>query len=152
MNKLTTDMTFNPLNRKQTGMSMIEVLVAIVVVSLGLLGLAGLQATGLKNNFSAHSRAQAMQFAQDMLDRMRTNRNAALGGSYDLALAAAAPACASAITCDLADWMADVTTLPAGDASISRPAAGIARIDVQWDDSRAGGANAVGTIRLETEL
>lgn len=152
MNGLSTRMKTTRLPRRQAGMSMIEVLVAIVVISLGLLGLAGLQATGLKNNFSAHSRAQAMQYAQDMLDRMRTNRTAALAGSYNLTLAANAPACSTAIPCDLADWMADVATLPDGDASISLPAAGVARIDVQWNDSRAGGAGAVGTIRLETEL
>jgi type IV pilus assembly protein PilV len=151
MNKPYTAMKSGPSPRKQTGMSMVEVLVAIVVVSLGLLGLAGMQATGLKNNFSAHSRAQAMQYAQDMLDRMRTNRVAALAGNYDLALAAAAPACAGAISCDQADWMADVATLPAGDASIVT-AGGLTTITVQWDDSRAGGAGAVGNIILETEL
>jgi type IV pilus assembly protein PilV len=66
---------------------MLEVLIAIVVISFGLLGLAGLQAVGLKNNQTAYLRAIATQQAYDMADRMRANRAgvyaASSVGSYD---------------------------------------------------------------------
>jgi len=48
-------------------------LVAMLVLAIGLLGLAGLQVVGLRNNQSAYLRAQATQLAYDMADRMRTN-------------------------------------------------------------------------------
>jgi len=175
MRNLISAVNHGPSPSKQAGMSMIEVLVAIVVISLGLLGLAGLQATSLKNNYSAHTRAQAMQYAQDMLDRMRANRAAALNGNYDLVMTAAAPACNNAVTCDLSEWMADIATLPAGDACVSLATAtddlcfvpnagsnaddacdgvanGNAVVVVRWDDSRSGGAGAIGYSCLESEL
>lgn len=67
----------------QTGFTLIEVLIAVLVLSLGLLGMAGLQATSLKNNNAAATRGQATLLAYDMVDRMRANKAAALAGSYD---------------------------------------------------------------------
>ncbi|MCX7101946.1 MAG: type IV pilus modification protein PilV, partial [Methylobacter sp.] len=59
---------------KQTaGFTLIEVLIAMLVLAVGLLGLAGLQATSLKSNQSAYNRSQATQLAYDLADRMRAN-------------------------------------------------------------------------------
>ena len=58
---------------RQSGFSLIEVLISIVIASIGLLGLAGMQATGLKNNHSAYQRSQATVLAYDLADRMRAN-------------------------------------------------------------------------------
>src|SRR4030065_2717121 len=71
------------------GFTLLEVLVAIVVMSIGLLGLAGLMASSLKNSHSAYQRTQATWLAYDALDRMRANRQVALAGGYHLALGAA---------------------------------------------------------------
>ncbi len=57
----------------QKGFTLIEVLIATVVLAGGLLGLAAMQTTGLKNNLSAYQRSQATQLAYDMADRMRSN-------------------------------------------------------------------------------
>lgn len=59
--------------KKKAGFTLIEVLIAMLVLTLGLLGLAGLQARGLKNNVSAYNRGQATQLAYDMADRIRAN-------------------------------------------------------------------------------
>jgi type IV pilus assembly protein PilV len=64
------------------GFTMIEVLIALVVLSIGLLGLAGLQSTGLRFNQSAGMRTQATQLAYDMSDRMRSNMTATNAGNY----------------------------------------------------------------------
>lgn len=69
--------------KPQKGFSMLEVLIAILVISFGLLGLAGLQAVGLKNNQTAYLRSLATQQAYDMADRMRTNMTGVAAGSYD---------------------------------------------------------------------
>ena len=58
---------------KNTGFTLIEVLIAMIVLAVGLLGLAGLQATSLRNNQSAYNRIKATQLAYDIADRMRAN-------------------------------------------------------------------------------
>ena len=67
----------------QTGISLIEVLVALLVLSVGLLGLAGLQANGSKFNNSAYLRTQAYIQAYDMADRMRNNLDGVKAGNYN---------------------------------------------------------------------
>jgi len=59
--------------KKHKGFTLIEVLVSMIVLAIGLLGLAGLQMSSLRNNLSAYHRSQATQLAYDMADRMRTN-------------------------------------------------------------------------------
>jgi len=73
------------MRSSQIGFTLIEVLIAVVVLSIGLLGLAGLQTTGLHSNHSANLRTQATLLAYDMTDRMRTNGAGAgsAGGSYN---------------------------------------------------------------------
>jgi type IV pilus assembly protein PilV len=60
-------------SRRESGFSLIEVLVALLVLSIGLLGLAALQAQGLRFNHDAYVRTQATHLAYDIVDRMRLN-------------------------------------------------------------------------------
>ena len=62
---------------KSRGFTLIEILVAVLVLALGLIGLAALQATGIKNVQTAYNRSQAIHLAQDMADRIRANTSAA---------------------------------------------------------------------------
>ncbi len=55
------------------GFSLVEVLVALLVLAIGLLGLAALQAQGLRFNHDAYVRTQATNLAYDIVDRMRVN-------------------------------------------------------------------------------
>ena len=73
--------------KPQMGFTLIEVLVALLVLSVGLLGLAMLQVQGMKFNSDAYFRTQATILAYDMIDRMRANHVAAGTGAYDLATA-----------------------------------------------------------------
>jgi type IV pilus assembly protein PilV len=138
-----------PRVRRQRGLSLLEVLVAIVILSLGLLGMAGLQAASLRTSQGSFYRAQAAQYADDMAERMRANLGEARG--YGLALADTTATTnsiclATTQVCyrDRADWLARVQSLPGGDGSIAIDAvSNLVTITVQWDDSRAGGpANA----------
>ena len=65
----------------QRGLSLFEVLITVVVVSVGLLGLAGLQFAGLRASNNAQDATYAMQLAQDLADRIRANRVEALSSS-----------------------------------------------------------------------
>jgi type IV pilus assembly protein PilV len=61
-------------HRFQTGFSIVEVLVALVVLAVGMLGMAGLYVTTLRSSGTAISRMQAVNLAADMADRIRANR------------------------------------------------------------------------------
>lgn len=117
------------------GVSLIEVLVAIVVLSIGLLGLAGLQASGLRVGQSSLHRGQAAQLAYDMIDRMRVNVANAV--DYNLALAAS-PSGTSAAKLDLQDWRLRLQALPGGTGSVAVNGSAVT-IVVQWDDTRGAG-------------
>ena len=66
------------------GFSLLEVLIAIVVLSIGLLGLAGLQFYTLRGNNQSYERSQAHLLAQEIADSMRVNRAAAATGAFNV--------------------------------------------------------------------
>ncbi|MEE8428746.1 MAG: type IV pilus modification protein PilV [Gammaproteobacteria bacterium] len=117
------------------GFTMVELLVAVLVLSVGLLGLAGLQAAGLRNNQSAYLRSQATILAYDVTDRMRANRAVADAGAYNIALGAGSSG-GSVAADDLMEWKNNIAAvLPAGDGSVTNNG-GTFTILVQWDDNR----------------
>ena len=61
--------------RKQDGFTLLEVLIALLVLSIGLLGLAALQTVGLRSNQMANLRTLATQRAYDISDQMRATRS-----------------------------------------------------------------------------
>lgn len=119
------------------GFTLVEVMVAIIVLAIGLLGLAGLQLSSLKAADSAYFRSQATMLADDILDRMRSNRVVALAGGYNTALGDN-PSGGSVAEADLAEWKSMLSgTLTTGDGSVNVNANGVATVVIQWNDSRA---------------
>ena len=116
---------------RQGGLGLVEVLVALVVVSFGVLGMAGLQLTGMKHSSGGFNRSKALLFAENMATRMRINPPGAAAlawESYDSgSLGPAqcdvkpAPYCqasagVAAERCDVAELAAfDVWTVACGD-------------------------------------
>ena len=129
---------------RQRGFTLLEVLVALIVLSIGLLGLSGLQTTGLRNNHSAFLRSQATLVTTDILDRMRANRDAARDGDYDINYGATPPSITCTGICsktqvaqlDVELWRAYVDRLPAGEGQVAVTAAGQAEVKVRWADTR----------------
>ncbi len=68
---------------KSAGFTLLEVLIALFVLSVGLLGLASLQAQALRYNHNAYLRSVATQQAYDIADRIRANAVGLQNGSYD---------------------------------------------------------------------
>lgn len=62
------------MNRKQRGLTMIEVLVALLVLAVGLLGVAGMQTVSMQQTQGADRRSVAVLHAQTMADEIRSNR------------------------------------------------------------------------------
>ena len=67
----------------QRGVGILEVLIAVVVVSLGMLGVAGLQLTGMKHSTGGFNRSKATLYAEDIASRMRVNKSGVLDAAYD---------------------------------------------------------------------
>jgi type IV pilus assembly protein PilV len=130
--------------RNASGFTLLEVLIAVLILSIGLLGLAGLQITSLKFNHSAYMRTAATNLAYDMTDRMRVNRGQALTGAYDGVDFPDPPeVCDPSLTPDgsaaqdILTWRhALICALPAGTGSIERTDNNLVTITVRWDDSR----------------
>ena len=76
---------------RQAGFSLIEVLIAVLVLGVGLLGMAALQMSALKSNQLSLQRTQAVTMIYFMFDAMRANREDALNGLYDLAKTCSIP-------------------------------------------------------------
>jgi type IV pilus assembly protein PilV len=142
----------------QRGITLLEVLVALVVLSIGLIGLAGLQSTSLRMNNSAYMRSQATALAYDMADRVRANIDA--GAAYDDPTAAATANCEGSTGCsalemaqnDMFRWLEQISeVLPLGVGAIcidATPATAACDgsgdayvIRVTWDDNRSGAAD-----------
>lgn len=131
---------------RQEGVSLVEVLVAIVVLSIGLLGLAGLQASGMRVGQSSIHRSQAAQLAYDMVDRLRVNFPNA--SAYNLALNEPPPTTDTIAARDLRDWRRRLLSLPGGTGLVAVDGTEVT-IVIQWDDTR--GANVLrGTVDDDT--
>ena len=72
------------MSTRNSGFSLVEVLVAVVLLSIGLLGLAKLQFWGVRHTGSAYFRTQATQVASEIVERLRANPIGVAGGSYEL--------------------------------------------------------------------
>ncbi len=131
--------------RRQRGFTLVEVLVALIVLAIGLLGLAQLQARGLKFNQDAYVRSQATTLAYEIIDRMRANRDSAdLYTAADPGLTCAPGT--SSVNMDLSCWYDHIrSTLPGGTATIVRQAdlpsgdpSPYYDITISWNDRESG--------------
>ncbi len=124
----------NTLTTTQSGFALIEVMVAVLVLGVGLLGLAGLHAASFRDNQGASLRSQAVYAVNDLADRMRANRGAAIAGNYRAATDPSpgptppTPNCLGAVACtpaqmanaDLVTWYDFVVaSFPGGTATIT---------------------------------
>lgn len=132
----------------EQGFSLIEILVAIVIICFGLLGVAGLLTTGLKNTHSSQYRTQASFLAYDMAERMRQNRQVALNGEYSTSTTATNTIAAN----DKTQWQAEIGKLPSGVGMVAMTNTTFFTITVQWDDSKAAGGGATEQFVFRGEL
>ena len=125
---------------KSEGFTLIEFLVALLVFAIGILALTSLQIIVLRSDISAQHQSQAVQITYSMMDRLRSNRSAAIAGSYNIPNAAAIsvgdgnPPLADD---DLADWNAnELSLLPNADVVINCTTSGNCTITISWSDAQ----------------
>lgn len=140
--------------RRQSGYSLFEVMIAMVLLAVGLVGLAGMQVSGLVNNQGAYHSSQATMLAYDIADRMRANPAGVDAQNYVIAADDADPVIPAGencegVTCtssqmatyDLAQWRGAARSLPGGTSSIARIVTGAVvthTITIYWDEYRQG--------------
>lgn len=175
---MTTSYTCHEGRPGQSGFTLLEVLIALLVLSIGLLGIGKLMMLSARANDSAYMRSQATALAYTMLDAMRANRQAAIVQGYDTAMGAfpggLQPCGTLAAPCnsgqqaqnDLFLWGTSLgAALPLGQGSVATVVANAgsgaanvtATVTVQWADKVAeqsfgAPAGNVVAITLETVL
>lgn len=124
------------------GLTLVEIMVALLVLSIGILGLASLQTASLSFSAAAYQRTQATVLAYDMADRMRSNRQAAMNNLYNIGFENPVPACGAPNLAgtvpeqDISAWrMALACRLPQSTGSITRNGNEFT-LTVLWDDSQ----------------
>ncbi len=132
------------------GFTLLEVMIALVIFSVGLLGLAGLQSRGLQSNTVAQFRTLAVIEAYDMADRIRANPVGIADGNYDNLNnpAPAAGADCLNVACtpqqiadlDYFEWINQLQqSLPSGHGIVAGNGAGSQfTVTVMWDEERTG--------------
>jgi len=133
----------------QSGVGLIEILIAVLVLGLGLLGVAAMQSLALRNSQSSLERSQAVVQAYAMADAMRANAMAAKSGAYNTGApqcygaTAGTPAANDLAAADRADWVRALgKSLGETASTCGRVACAVdlCTVEVVWDDTRGGGA------------
>jgi len=141
------------LPRHQSGITLIEVLVAVLILAVGLLGAAVIQLNALKHTDSSRMISQASFIAYDMLDRVRANS----GADYSWGLSEGAPpstVTSSVRDLDLHDFEANIIGF-AGDSGSGSVLvrADEVTVSISWDDARgAKKAGARETLTLTSRI
>lgn len=145
---------------KQTGASLLEVMIALVVFGIGMIGTAALMATSIRDNNSAYLRTQAVFLANNMAERIRANLDGADEGEYDaIALGSSggtAADCDWDAPCDFDalaandefEWKRMINqSLPNGQGSVTAQNTDpeVFLITVQWIEAATDDGNTAGT-------
>lgn len=151
--------------KAQQGVSLIEVLVAAIIIAIGLMGLAGMQTRSLQMNQSAYLRSQANYYAYEMVDVLRLHREMAKNEDFDIDMTVTGPTGDTIQDKEVKNWIDGIsTTLPTDSSGDTGGAIDVTStsdgaevvIRVAWVDERwvegATDAEKIRTVRLETEL
>jgi type IV pilus assembly protein PilV len=142
------------VSRRQRGVSLIEVMISVLIVSLGLLGAAALQATALRNNQGSYERTQTSILTQGIFDAMRANLVAVNANGYNTGgYVCTAPDTSSLANSDIARWINTLQSqIHSGACGSINCAVGVCTVSVRWDDSRATGGGTAQVVAMRAQL
>jgi len=135
------------------GVGLIEVLVAVLVLAIGLLGVAAMQATALRNSQSSLERSQGVVHIYTILDAMRANPTVARAGGYNMSMTCTAPSAGGLVDSDKNNWirMLQDNLGPSACGQVECNGA-ICTITVRWDDSRGSAGSTTQTFTTTTRI
>lgn len=138
--------------RDVLGISLLEVLISVLILGIGMLGIAALQAMALKNSQSSLERTNAVVQTYAILDAMRANADQARIGGYNLAIGSA-PAASGIVQAELTAWLASLRN-NLGPSAVGgvQCANSVCTVTVRWNDERATGGNSAQTITTVSRL
>lgn len=132
--------TLNSAARGQRGASLIEVLVAALILGFGMLGVAALQSLAMRNSQSALERSQAVMHGYAILDAMRANSQVAQNNGYNMTKTCEAPTAGDLSANDRRRWIGSLKSRLGSDACGTIACnAGTCTVTVEWNDSRGTG-------------
>lgn len=141
---------FRPISK---GTSLIEVLVSVLILGIGLLGIAAMQATALRNTQSGMQRTQAVVQSYAVIDAMRANPVSARSNAYNVDWTCAAPTGSTLVNNDMAAWITSMRTNVSSDAcGRITCASNVCTIDVRWNDSRGTGGSTAQQMTTVTRI
>lgn len=123
-------------------------MIAVLVLAIGMLGMAALQSVTLRNSNSSSGRSQAVIQTYSMLDSLRVARTAAQSGTYNVATwTCAATTAAAGSSSDVSvfnAWLGQVQATLGDPNACGRVVCSTASctVGIRWDDSRATGGDA----------
>ena len=141
--------------QQQAGAGLIEILIAVVVLAIGLTGIAAMQVRSVKNNASALQHSIAVIQAQSMGDLLVISRAAALAGNFNIALTASDPSGSNFATSSISQWRTSIRNLLGTEATDSVTCNNVDQrcvVLVQWDNSRATQGSSTQQVRIEMRL
>ena len=144
----------SPTRRQQAGTSLLEVLIAVLILAIGLLGIAALQSLTLKNTQSSSERTAAIIQSYAMLDMMRANRAEAIARRYDTGWLCEAPENpATRVAGDTARWITQLQQAVGASACGQIDCGAVnCNIGVRWNDERGTGGESTQEIITQTRL
>lgn len=129
---------------RQRGATLLEVMIAVLVLAIGMLGIAALQATALRNSQSSFERGQAVILTYSLFDAMRADLDNARAGGYATGgMACTAPTGGTALRdAQMAAWFSSLQSGTGGlgssaCAQVTSLGNNVYQVVIRWDDSRA---------------
>lgn len=128
---------FSHLAAQQRGITLIEVLVTVLVLSIGLLGLAGLQLKSLRNSQSAMERSVGLVQSYSIIEAIRADPDSAKSGRFNIDVVDDTPSGSTFPSQALKLWRQQLT-LNLGESASGSVSCNSTRcrVTVQWDDQR----------------
>lgn len=136
----------------QSGFSLLEVLITVVIIAVGLMGFAGMMVKSAKNNRIAMHRSLATLYAYDIIDCMRVNRTIAIGGDYARDFEDIIPTGTTVAEDDVAKWLNSLSAvLPSGAGKITF-SGNTVKVEIRWTETVGTDDSASHTWKTESTL
>lgn len=129
--------------KNNLGFSMFEVLISLLVIAIGLLGLGSMQMISMKATYNAGSRAQAIHYTYEMIERLRGDPARAVNQMYNTSFGQmpsvtnSTPTGEASASNQVIGWKNELkNALPGAQGKVEVLGNGLATVTVRWNEGR----------------